>query len=398
MLDSILTYLGQGLFDLSLGQYILTVLIMVQVTIASVTLYLHRSQAHRGLDLHPAISHVVRLWLWLSTGMITKEWVAIHRKHHAKCETAEDPHSPQIDGINKVLWDGVALYKKEARNQETLERYGHGTPDDWVERNVYSRFRLGGVITMLLLDLFVFGVAGMAVWAIQMIWIPFHAAGVINGLGHYWGYRNYESPDASTNLWPVAFWIGGEELHNNHHAFPSSAKFSTKWYEFDIGWMYIRILSFLGLAKVKKVAPKPHIESGKESIDLETLKAVFANRLHVMSNYARQVTMPILKQQKRDGSACARTIKKMKTLLIKESSQMDDNSRKQLDEVLSSNQQLKTIYQFRVQLQQVWDRAASNHDALVQALKDWCAQAEQTGIKALQDFAQTLKGYSLKTA
>jgi stearoyl-CoA desaturase (delta-9 desaturase) len=399
MFDSLLTFLDQGLLNLSLGEIAIVLLVAVQVTILSVTLYLHRCQAHRGLDMSPILTHPIRLWLWMSTGMITKEWVAIHRKHHAKCETEEDPHSPMIEGINKVLWDGVGLYKQEARNQETLDRYGHGTPDDWVERNIYSKYRIGGVALMLIIDFLLFGAIGVALWAIQMIWIPFHAAGVINGLAHYWGYRNYESPDAATNLWPIAFWIGGEELHNNHHAFPSSAKFSTKWWEFDIGWMYIKIFSALGLVKVKKVAPKPVIDTQKDHVDLETLKAVFANRLHVMANYAKQVTIPMIKERTAcSGAACKRTIKNMKSLLVKESSQLDDSSRKQLDEVLKTDEQLETIYKFRVQLQQVWDRAASNHDALVLALKEWCAQAEATGIKALQDFAHSLKGYSMRTA
>jgi stearoyl-CoA desaturase (delta-9 desaturase) len=370
---------------------------MVQVTIASVTLYLHRCQAHRGLDMHPILSHPMRLWLWLSTGMITKEWVAIHRKHHAKCETEEDPHSPQIEGINKVLWDGVGLYKVEARNQETLDRYGHGTPDDWVEKNIYSRYRVSGVVIMMLIDLMLFGVAGLTVWAIQMLWIPFHAAGVINGLAHYWGYRNYETQDAATNLWPIGFWIGGEELHNNHHAFPSSAKFSCKWWEFDIGWFYIRVLSLFGLIKVKKVAPKPHIQADKDGVDLDTIRAVILNRLHVMADYSKNVTIPVLKQDVLNVT-CQKTFRRMKSLLVRDDNLLDDKSRKELDEVLSNSNQLKTIYNFRVQLQGVWDRAATSHENLVQALKDWCAQAEATGIKVLQDYARNLKGYALQGA
>jgi len=397
MLDQLLTHLSQGLFNLSAWQIVLVTLVMVQVTIAAVTLYLHRSQAHRGLVLHPVVSHFFRLWLWLSTGMVTKEWVAIHRKHHAKCETPEDPHSPQIDGIKKVLWDGAALYRKEANKPETMERYGHGTPDDWIERNVYSRFNARGIFVMLLINFLLFGVIGVSIWAVQMLWIPFHAAGVINGLGHYWGYRNYETTDAATNLTPIAFWIGGEELHNNHHAFPSSAKFSTKWWEFDIGWMYIKILSFLGLAKVKKVAPKPHLDDARDKIDLDTIKAVFANRLHVMANYAKQVTLPVLREQTSADNICSTTLKKAKALLIREQSLLDDRSLRELTKVLSQNQQLQTIYNFRLQLQQVWGRASASHEALVQGLKEWCAQAESTGIKVLEDFARSLRRYSLHT-
>ncbi|NOY66545.1 MAG: acyl-CoA desaturase [Gammaproteobacteria bacterium] len=398
MFDQILTLLDQGLLGLPKWQVALVVLVLVQSTIACVTVYLHRHQAHRGLDMNPVLSHICRLWLWMSTGMLTKEWVAIHRKHHAKCETKDDPHSPVIEGLNKVLWDGVGLYKAEAHKQETLDDFGHGTPDDWVENNIYTRFKQGGIWLNLALDIALFGVIGIAIWAIQMIWIPFHAAGVINGLGHFWGYRNYETQDAATNLWPVAFWIGGEELHNNHHAFPSSAKFSMKPWEFDIGWMYIKILSTFGLVKVKKVAPKPHMDASKDTIDLETIKAVFANRLHVMANYAKQVTLPVLSQQNCEDGACKKALRKARGLLVREPTQMDDVSKSELKEVLGSNQELETIYEFRMQLQEVWDRAASSHETLVQALKDWCAQAEETGIKVLQDYAKSLRNYRMVTA
>ena len=394
MLDQILTFLDQGLLGLGGWQKLLVGLVLVQATIACVTIYLHRHQAHRGLDMNPVLAHICRLWLWMSTGMLTKQWVAIHRKHHAKCETEDDPHSPMIDGINKVLWDGVSLYKNEAQKQETLDDFGHGTPDDWVENNVYTKYKQGGIYLNLILDVLLFGVAGLAIWAIQMIWIPFHAAGVINGLGHYWGYRNYETQDAATNLWPIGFWIGGEELHNNHHAFPSSAKFSMKWWEFDIGWMYIKILSALGLVKVKKVAPKPHIDKSRDTIDLETIKAVFANRLHVMANYAKQVTLPVLSQQNCTDSACQKALKKAKSLLVREYPQLDESKKSELEEVLQSSEELKTVYDFRVQLQDVWNRATASHETLVQGLKDWCERAEATGIKVLEDFSRSLRKYT----
>ncbi len=394
MLDQILTFLSQGILELSVWQIVLVTLVLVQITIAGVTIYLHRHQAHRGLDMNPVLAHFFRFWLWTTTGMLTKQWVAIHRKHHAKCETEDDPHSPMIDGINKVLWDGVSLYKAEAKKQRTLDEYGHGTPDDWMENKVYTRFKQGGIYLNLLIDILLFGVAGIAVWAVQMIWIPFHAAGVINGLGHYWGYRNYETQDAATNLWPLGIWIGGEELHNNHHAFPSSAKFSMKWWEFDIGWMYIKVLSALGLVKVKKVAPKPHLDVNRDTIDLETIKAVFANRLHVMANYAKQVTLPVLSQQTCNDGACQKALRKAKTLLVREYPQLDEASKSELDQVLSTNRELETVYKFRMQLQDVWGRAAANHETLVLALKEWCTQAEATGIKVLQDFAKSLRNYT----
>jgi stearoyl-CoA desaturase (Delta-9 desaturase) len=284
------TMLFAGFFDLPWWGYVLTALGLTHITIAAVTIFLHRCQAHRALDLHPLPAHFFRFWLWLTTGMVTKEWAAIHRKHHAKCETAEDPHSPQIHGISRVLWLGVFLYVKESHNPETLERYGHGTPDDWMERHVYSRFAVYGVFILLALDLLAFGVVpGALIWLTQIAWIPFWAAGVINGLGHFFGYRSYDVADASTNIVPWGILIGGEELHNNHHAFAASAKLSSKWYELDIGWLYIRVLESLGLAKVKKVAPKPRIASPKPAADLETLHAVIANRYDVLSHYAQSV-------------------------------------------------------------------------------------------------------------
>jgi stearoyl-CoA desaturase (Delta-9 desaturase) len=278
-----------GLVDLPWWGYVLVALGLTHITIAAVTIFLHRCQAHRALELHPVVSHFFRLWLWLTTGMVTKEWAAIHRKHHAKCETEDDPHSPQIHGINKILWTGVFLYVKEAFNKETLERYGHGTPDDWMERNVYSSHSILGLFLTGAINVALFGlIPGLLILVVQIVWIPFWAAGVINGVGHWFGYRSYDAADASTNIVPWGILIGGEELHNNHHAFATSAKLSSKWYEFDIGWMYIRIMESLGLATVKKLAPKPRFEP-KAAADLETLHAVIANRYDVLSRYAKSV-------------------------------------------------------------------------------------------------------------
>ncbi len=399
MFESFLEFIAAGWLQLEIWQLLVVTLVMLQITIASVTLYLHRSQAHRGVDLHPLLSHLFRFWLWVSTGMLTREWVAIHRKHHAKCETPEDPHSPMVEGINKVLFDGVSLYRNEARNQETLDRYGHGTPDDWVERQLYSRYKYAGIGVMLLADLALFGALGLTVWALQMIWIPFWAAGVINGAGHYWGYRNFHTRDTATNLTPFAFWIGGEELHNNHHAFPASARFSIRPWEFDIGWIYLRVLSALGLAKIKKVAPVPHVNSGNDRIDMDTLKAVFNNRLHVMASYARKVTKPVLKQHRLSAvGACTCTYRKLKSLLSRDQRMMDEHARSELNAVLDSNEQLNTVYQYRLQLQQVWERTASSHEHLVQALKEWCVQAEATGIQVLEEFSRHLRQYTLRSA
>lgn len=386
-----------GFFPLPWWGYVLVTLILTHITIAAVTLYLHRSQAHRALDLHPIVNHFFRFWLWLTTGMVTKEWVAIHRKHHAKCETEQDPHSPYFKGIHTVLWQGAELYRAEASQPDTLEGYGHGTPADWLERNVYARYSILGVTIMAIIDIVLFGVYGLTMWAIQMMWIPFLAAGVINGLGHWWGYRNFEVADGSTNLVNVGILIGGEEMHNNHHAYPSSAKFSSKWWEFDIGWLYIRTLSTLGLARVKKVAPKPVILRHKTKIDMDTVRAVILSRMHVMSQYAKNVTIPVFKDQLAKGDATyRRMLKQVRTALVREQSRIDDTARTRLHKALSENEALQTVYEFRERLQALWGRTYASHEKLLQALQDWCQQAEATGVVVLQEFAHHLRGYSLQ--
>jgi stearoyl-CoA desaturase (delta-9 desaturase) len=399
MIETILNFLGAGgITQLSTGALLLTGLVLTQITIASVTIYLHRHQAHRALDLHPLIAHFFRFWLWMTTGMVTREWVAIHRKHHAKCETPEDPHSPQVEGLRKVLWQGSELYRQEAGNRGTLEHYGHLTPDDWLERHVYARFPVLGVSLMLLLDIALFGVAGLVLWAVQMVWIPFWAAGVINGVGHFWGYRNYETADASRNISPWGLFIGGEELHSNHHAFPSSARFSSKWWEFDLGWACIRVLTLLGLAKIKRVAPRRAvIVERKETIDLETVRAVVRNRMYVMASYARDVIRPVLRQERRQcDSSCKRVLRRARGLLIRDASLINERARARLDQILARFNDLKIVYQYRQQLQSVWANKATSQEMLRKALQEWCQQAEQTGITALQEFSRRLRGYSLQ--
>ncbi len=386
-----------GLLDLSFWGYVVATLIMTQITIAAVTVYLHRHQAHRALDLHPAVSHFFRFWLWLATGMVTKEWVAVHRKHHARCETPEDPHSPQVFGINKVLWEGAELYKAEAAKPDTLDRYSHGTPNDWVERRLYGRYPNRGILLMFLIDLLLFGLPGITIWAVQMIWIPFFAAGVINGIGHYWGYRNYETQDASANIVPWGFIIGGEELHNNHHAYASSAKFSTKWWELDLGWLYIRALAALGLARVKKVPPKAVLVPGKVKVDGDTLSAIITNRLQVMAYYANNVVQRVHREELHEArGAYRRVLKRARALMVREDSRMTDDCRRRLQNVLNSSQALKTVYEFRNQLQAIWSQRSASQEKLLQALQEWCRQAEATGIRALVEFAQTLRTYSLQ--
>ncbi len=385
-----------GVLDLSAFETVIAILIFTHITIAAVTIFLHRNQAHRALDLHPAVSHFFRFWLWLTTGMVTREWVAIHRKHHARCEGPEDPHSPQVYGIRKVLFEGSELYRSAARDPAILERFGHGTPDDWLERRVYSRFTWQGVGALLLIDLVLFGVNGIWAWAVQMLWIPFYAAGVINGIGHYWGYRNFESPDASTNISPIGLLIGGEELHNNHHAFPSSAKFSVKPWEFDIGWLYIRILSVLRLARVKKLAPRPQVVEGKLVIDMDTLKAVIVSRMHVIARYAQEVLKPVSKAELCGSApACGRLYRRTQRLLIKDRSRLEPAALDRLQGILDQSQTLRTVYQYRERLAELWGRTATSQEALLKGLQDWCQQAEASGIKALQEFARNLRGLTL---
>jgi stearoyl-CoA desaturase (delta-9 desaturase) len=387
-----------GLLDLPWWGYVLCALGLTHVTIAAVTIYLHRYQAHRALELHPVVSHFFRFWLWLTTGMVTKEWAAIHRKHHAKCETVDDPHSPQVHGINRVLWAGVLLYVKESYNQETLDRYGHGTPDDWMERNIYSQRSYIGVSILLPTYLLVFGlVPGALIWLTQVAWIPFWAAGVINGVGHFFGYRSYDVADASTNILPWGILIGGEELHNNHHAFASSAKLSSKWYEFDIGWMYIRILESLGLATVKKVAPKPRFAAPKAAADLDTLHAVIANRYDVLSSYAKSVKQTYaeeLERLKHWSPGDAEVLRSLKRALLRGQSAAGSEAAK-LAEALKKSRALATVVAMRQELIALWERSSASKEQLLRQLQDWCRRAEASGIQALVEFSWRLRSYAL---
>ena len=389
----------QGVLDISLWGYVVAALILTHITIASVTIFLHRYQAHNALTLHPAVSHFFRLWLWLTTGITTKEWVAVHRKHHAKCETREDPHSPQEEGIWRVLFGGVILYKQAARDKDTLDRYGKGTPDDWLERNVYARHTWAGIFIMLAMDLFLFGTAGLVIFAVQMVWIPFWAAGVINGLGHYVGYRNCETPDASRNLTPIGILIGGEELHNNHHAYAQSARLSNKWWEIDIGWLYIKTLALLGLARVRRVAPKVQILRDKPVIDHETLRAVIRDRYHILSLYSRNVIRPIVRIECREcDRARKKLLSRVRKLMSREEIKFDLRSRATLNEALKLSQKLETVYRFKLQLKELWTNTAGDGAKRLERLKQWCTEAEQSGIEALQEFSLILRGYTLKSA
>jgi stearoyl-CoA desaturase (Delta-9 desaturase) len=392
--------LFSGWLDLPWWGYVVAAIVLTQITIASVTLYLHRCQAHRALDLHPGVAHFFRLWLWLTTGMVTKEWAAIHRKHHARCETAEDPHSPQVHGINRVLWLGVFLYVKESSNKETMERFGHGTPDDWLERNVYARHAIHGLFLTGAINIAVFGlVPGMLILLTQIVWIPFWAAGVINGVGHYFGYRSWDvpAPDASRNIGPIGIWIGGEELHNNHHAFPASARFSVKWYEFDIGWMYICILEALGLVTVKKVAPKPRFAAPKATADLETLHAVIANRYEVLSRYAKSLKRTYAEELERLthwSPRDAEVLRSMKRALLRGQAAAG-GERVRLAEALKNSRALATALAMRHELAALWERSNASKEQLLRQLQDWCRRADASGIAPLVDFSHRLRCYAL---
>jgi stearoyl-CoA desaturase (delta-9 desaturase) len=396
-LHAVLEFMNGGVVGLTGWQVVIYTLIVTHITIASVTIYLHRHQAHRALDLHAIPSHFFRFWLWLTTGQVTKEWAAIHRKHHAKCDTAEDPHSPVTRGIRKVLFEGAELYRAESKNQETMDKYGHGTPDDWIERNLYTRYSWFGVSALLVINFVLFGVIGITIWAIQMLWIPITAAGIINGIGHYWGYRNYDCADAATNVFPFGILIGGEELHNNHHTFATSAKLSSKWYEIDLGWGYIRMLEMVGLAKVKKVAPKPKMAKDKSVPDFDTLQAVIANRYDVMAKYAKSVKRAFseeVEHLKHKAELQSRDLKHARKLLQQEPGKLESSQKEQLVELFQHSKALETMHHMREELAAIWERSHSTRDQLLHQLQDWCARAEASGIKSLQDFSLRLRRYA----
>ena len=393
--NAVVDWMANGLWDLSWWQLLLYTLITTHFTIAGVTIFLHRSQAHRALDLGPVPSHFFRFWLWLGTGMVTKEWVAIHRKHHAKCETADDPHSPQTRGLGKVMREGAELYRAEAQNEETLRKYGHGTPDDWMERNIY-RHSVMGPSLMLILNVALFGAIGLSIWAVQMVWIPFWAAGVVNGVGHFWGYRNYEATDASTNLLPWGLIIGGEELHNNHHTFPTSAKFSVKPYEFDIGWVYISLMQKLGWAKVKKTPPRLRMGAVKPVADELTLEAIIANRYEVMARYARGVRTAVqheldLLKQKQAQKSDVSLLKGVQRWLHRDADKVPERAQSQLAQARAAHPVIDQMLVMREELRQLWLNTSLSREQLTGQLQAWCQRAEASGIAALKDFSVKLR-------
>ncbi len=388
-----------GFIDMPWWGYVLYALVATHLTIVGVTVYLHRCMAHRALELHPIISHFLRFWLWLTTGMETRQWVAVHRKHHAKVETAEDPHSPKVYGIRKVLLEGAELYRISSKDPETVARYSHGCPEDWMELNVYRPYSNRGYFVMLAVNILLLGPIGLTIWAVQMAWIPIFAAGVINGIGHFAGYRKFETADTSTNIVPWGVIVGGEELHNNHHAFASSAKFSVQWYEFDIGWLYIRSLETLGLARVKKLPPRMVEVPGKGLPDSDTVAAVLSNRLHVMGQYARTVLLAVYREEIQKLDVQKREmLRKAKALLGRGESMLSDDARARLDEALKHSDALAVVYDYKQRLRAIWLERSASQERLVQALKEWCEEAEASGIAALEDFARRVPRFAMATA
>lgn len=392
----------EGLIQLPWWGYLFVGLSLTHITIVAVTIFLHRSQAHRALDLHPAVSHFFRFWLWLTTSIITKEWVAIHRKHHAKCETHEDPHSPQILGVGKVLREGAELYAAEAKNNETMEKFGSGTPKDWLEDQLYTGKKHLGIVLMLIINLILFGPIGLTIWAVQMAWIPINAAGIINGVGHYWGYRNFASDDASTNILPWGIFIGGEELHNNHHAYASSAKLSNRWYEIDIGWLYIRALQRFRLAKVKRIAPQVRFDWTKTKCDMETVQAVITHRFDVMSQYGKLLKQAYKQEREQLVRAYGLSAKESDNAMIKlknwlhlDQKQLPAQDLSQLQAMLNHANTLKTIYALKQELTAIWARSTVSQEQLLHQLESWCNRAESTGIHAMQEFTKRLRSYCM---
>ncbi|KTF41279.1 DesA family fatty acid desaturase [Xanthomonas translucens] len=397
MSDAILDFLSTGLLDVGWWGMLAVLLVFTQLTIFAVTLYLHRSQAHRGVDFHPLLSHFFRFWTWFTTSMITKEWVAIHRKHHAKVETDEDPHSPQTKGIGRVFWRGVELYREARAMRGDIEQYGKGAPDDWIERRLYTPRANLGPVALLAVNFLLFGLPGIALWALQMAWIPFWAAGVVNGLGHWWGYRNFESADTSTNLTPWALWIGGEELHNNHHAFPSSARFSMRRWELDIGWVAIRALAALRLARILRVAPTLDVRPNIAVPDADTLRALLSHRFQAMTDYQRNVFTPALKEEAAQAGAKLRQLLpgRLRKGLVDDGRWLKPDAREQLQLWVAQRPRMRTLVEHRARLAALLEARSHDANERLKQLQAWCHDAESSGIAALQAYAARLKGYAL---
>lgn len=400
MIDTIIGLLVAGLADWTWWQMLIFFLVTYHLTVITVTVYLHRHMAHQSVDLNPVLRVFFRLWLYFGTGMDPREWTAVHRKHHAVCETEEDPHSPKVYGIKRVLIGGAELYGESIIDNKDgmLEKYTRGCPDNWFERNIFQN-RHTGIMILLGIEIILFGFPGMIIWAGQMMSIPVMAAGVINGIGHYWGYRNYESPDMSKNIVPWGIIVGGEELHSNHHTYPNSAKFSSKWWEFDLGWFYICLFSFLGLAKVHHAGrPATSHDKSKSTIDINTAMGAINDRFRIMADYANKVVNPLIKDAMKHADVETKSLLKgAKRLLCQDPNMVTDEqeNKQKIEQILNVSDRLRTVYQLKLDLQKVWKQRVKSRDEIMSAFKAWMDEAENSGINVVKDFASYLKTYTL---
>ncbi|MEC9205752.1 MAG: fatty acid desaturase [Pseudomonadota bacterium] len=385
-----------GIINFTWVEYLIYTLVVTQITIMCITLYLHRGVCHSAIEIKPVLAHFFRFWLWLTTSMKTADWVAIHRKHHAKVETIDDPHSPAVYGINTVLFRGADLYAEEKANPETIEKYSQNCPTDWIEKKIYSGKSNLGILLLFIFNIILFGVVGIIIWAIQMMWTPIFAAGGINGAGHYYGYRNFDTSDDSTNIMPLAFVIGGEELHNNHHAFPTAAKFSYKPWEFDIGWFYIKIFSILKLVKVKRLAPKTIIEKTNKELDSDTSYALIRSKITVITNYTKKVIKPVLKRESKNANnELKKLIKKSKVSFIKQPDRISNQSIIDLQKIFNESKTLSIVYELKNKLYSILNERNMRGEKLSQTINEWCLEAKSNGIDCLDEFCESLKGYKV---
>jgi len=385
-----------GLIEFTWLEYVVYTLVVTHITIVCITLYLHRGVCHSAIEIRPVLAHFFRFWLWLTTSMRTADWVAIHRKHHAKVETIEDPHSPAFYGISTVFLQGADLYHEEKNNKETIDKYSQNCPTDWIEEKLYTGRNNLGILLLFIANIILFGVVGIIIWSIQMAWTPIFAAGGINGAGHYWGYRNFDTNDDSTNMSPLALIIGGEELHNNHHAFPTAAKFSLKPWEFDIGWLYIKIFSLLGQVRVKRLATKTIISSPNNSLDSETGYALLKSKITVITNYTRNVLKPILYDETRNAkNDIKKLLRQSKNTLARQPNRISNQDTTRLQEIFKECSSLQTVYHLRNQLYDILHARNTEHENFIETLNRWCEDAKSTGIDCLNDFSDSLKGYKV---
>ena len=375
-----------GLIPLNFIEYAIYTLVVTHITIVAITLYLHRGVCHSAIDIHPILSHFFRFWLWLTTSMRTADWVAIHRKHHAKVETSDDPHSPAVYGISKVILQGADLYHKEKNNKETIEKYSQNCPQDWMEEHVYTGRNNLGILLLFILNIILFGTVGIIIWSIQMMWTPIFAAGGINGAGHYWGYRNYNTNDDSTNMSPVGIIIGGEELHNNHHAYPTAAKFSLRPWEFDIGWMYIKIFGAIGLCKVKRIAPMPIIQKNENTDSKLIAQSLLQSKLAVITDYTQKVLKPAYQKEK---------FKLSFKLLADHPQRLNEHQENKINALLENSSTLHTIYILKNRLHEILHSRQTKHEQFIETLNIWSNEAKGHGIAALDDFLVRLRSYKV---